>query len=222
MRLIPRYAIIPTRNRFNVFNQCYEAIRGQVDRVIVINNGDEPLDDYMDTGDLTVIHDKTQPVNLSRLWNAGLSMARHLANTSSNFKWDVAILNDDCIVPDAWFEAVAGQMRQMKVAAGCSGGPGISMPILHTQPGPVPLHTRMQGFAFILAGEFGVRANEQLHWYFTDDHVDWLSRQKGGMVMVPGFQVDHLYPNGQMTEELQVQTAKDAEKFVAYWGMRPW
>lgn len=217
-RTVPRYCVIPTRNRPDVFRQAYDAISTQVDEIIVINNGDEPLVG----NDAIEIMKREQPPNLSKFWNIGLKFSNQLAEHAEAKKWDVAIINDDCIVPEGWFDAVSNTMRSMNVAAGCSGGQR-GYPILHTQPGPVGLETRMQGFAFVLAGEKGARANEQLKWYFTDDHLDWLSRKLGGMVMVPGFHVCHLYPNGQMTPELQEQIAKDAAKFTAYWGgMRPW
>jgi hypothetical protein len=51
--------------------------------------------------------------------------------------------------------------------------------------------------------------------------MDWESRKLGGMVMIPGFQVKHLYENGQMTPELQVQISHDANRFKEIYGMMP-
>jgi len=96
------------------------------------------------------------------------------------------------------------------------------MPVFHTHVGPVPLQTRLQGFAFILPGEQGLRANEDLRWYFSDDWIDWEARRRGGMVMIPHMNVTHLYPNQQMTPELQVFCAEDAAKFHALYGQMPW
>ena len=136
-------------------------------------------------------------------------------------KYDVAIINDDVIVPEGWFDAVAGKMREFKAAAACSGGT-TGMPVFHTHSGPVPLHTRMQGFAFILAGESGLRADEQFRWYCGDDDLGWRAAGVGGMVMIPGFPVNHLYPNQQVTPEIQVLIAEDMQRFVDKWGQRPW
>jgi glycosyltransferase involved in cell wall biosynthesis len=208
-----RIAVIPTRNRTAVLKLCVEAISNQADAVIVVDNGDvDPVIDY----ETAVIRFDKQPPNLSHLWNLGLGGAQIMGAPI----WDVAILNDDAIVPEGWFDAVATKMREMRAAAACSGG--YTMPVLHTQPGPVGLATRMQGYAFVLRGELGLRANEDLHWYFTDDYLDWESRKLGGMVMVPGFHVQHLYPNQQMTPELHEQVARDAQTFVDLYGMRPW
>jgi len=231
---IPRFAVIPTKpqtiDRIILLERCLNAIAPQVDQVFVIDNtkdgmiGVGPVPEPLDN--VLFVHDPVDPVNLSQLWNVGLDNARvflhnHTDSGDTSPKWDVAILNDDAIVPPGWFDAVASRMRMLQAAAGCSGGRR-TFPHLHHHPGRVPLETRMTGWAFILAGEKGARANEQLHWWFGDDHLDWLSRQLGGMIMIPGFDVEHLTANNQMTPELHEQTGKDAATFKAYWGDTPW
>ena len=222
---IPRYAIIPTNGR-ECLKQCLDAIMPQVDEAIVIwTKSTEELNALVDLGfnNVTFIGENLE-LNISKWWNLGLDFCRdfgHLmvsANTTG--KCDVAIINDDVIVPEGWFDAVAGKMREFKAAAACSGGSG--MPVLHTHSGPVPLHTRMQGFAFILAGESGLRADEQFRWYCGDDDLGWRAAGVGGMVMIPGFHVNHLYPNQQVTPEMQGLIAEDMQRFVDKWGQRPW
>jgi hypothetical protein len=96
------------------------------------------------------------------------------------------------------------------------------MPVLHSQDAPPPLETRMQGFAFILAGELGLRADEQFVWYCGDDDLGRRAAIAGGMVMVPGFHVNHLYPNGQVNDELAAAIPGDMQRYVDKWGGRPW
>lgn len=222
MRLIPRIAVIPSNGR-DCLNQSLAAIRGQVDHVFLVLNGDSStLSDWAlpNLDDVTGVWSPVSD-NISKWWNLGLAMAHGFAADRQVLTWDVAIINDDVIVPEGWFDRVSGVMRQMQVAAACSGGRG-PWPVLHTRPGPVNLLTRMQGFAFMMAGEKGLRADEDLVWWAGDDDLDWRARQAGGMVMVPAFHVDHLYPNGQMTPERHVQAAKDMATFEAKWGKRPW
>lgn len=217
----PTFAIIPTNGR-DCFRRCLEAVYDQVDRVYVVEGGPDAkvLNDGFDDYDFTIIREPE--LNISRWWNLGLQLIANRARATNLAKWNVVILNDDAIIHPQWVRTVEAAMRGMGVAAGCTGSP-TPIPTLHTQPGPVGLATRMQGFAFMLAGEKGVRANEQLKWYFSDDHVDWLSRQQGGMVCLPGNLVEHLYPDGQVTPEIQEQIARDAHTFTQYWnGMRPW
>lgn len=222
---IPRAAIIPSNGR-DCLLDAVEAIRGQVDKVLVVWTSQQghnqvfpqwaerPPDKVMVLYDLQSLKE----VNISRWWNLGLNWTQRQVDAP---KWDVAVINDDAIVPEGWFDAVSATMRQLGVAAGCSGSTA-GMSVLHTVAGPVNLATRMQGFAFMLAGERGLRANEQLKWFFTDDYIDWESRKLGGMVMVNGFHVKHLHENGQVTPEIQAQIAVDAQTFVDLYGMRPW
>lgn len=199
------------------------AIQPQVDYTILIYTSPYVEGEFRPApGQGAALRDLRTP-NISRWWNQGFKVADtvHSLFEGTAKEWDVAVINDDVIVPEGWFYAVSNKMREMRAAAACSGGPG-NMPTFHTHPGPVSLLTRMQGFAFMVAGEKGIRANEELRWYFSDDWIDWESRRNGGMVMIPGFHVNHLYPNQQMTPELQVFCAEDAAKFQALWGMMPW
>lgn len=199
------------------------AIQPQVDYTIIVYTVPYRDGEFRPVaGQGAALRDLRSP-NISRWWNQGFDLAKRVNDLSDGAtkEYDVAVLNDDVIVPEGWFDAVATKMREMRAAAACSGAPAV-VPIFHTHAGPVPLHTRMQGFAFMVAGEKGIKANEEFRWYYSDDWMDWESRRNGGMVMVPGYNVTHLYPNGQMTGELQVFCAEDAAKFQALWGMMPW
>lgn len=213
----PTFALIPTNGR-PCFKECLAAIGRQVSDVVVVEGG--PDAQILDPDGFSIIREPE--LNISKWWNLGLTLIESRMKQDGIKRWDVAILNDDTIVPPGWMEAVTSAMREENAAAGCSGGTAVPHRIVHRQPGPVGLITRMKGFAFVLAGGKGVRANENLRWYFSDDHVDWLSRKLGGMVMIPGFGVEHLHPNEQMGPELQAMVPEDAARFVAFWGARPW
>ena len=217
-----KFVVVPSNGRA-CLKDCLAAITPQVDYTIIIYTAPYVEGELRPAlGHGAALRDLRSP-NISRWWNQGLNLAEtvHVLQPDTADAYDIAVLNDDVIVPEGWFNAVSEKMRDMRAAAACSGGPH-NMPIFHTKPGPVALDTRMQGFAFVLAGEKGIRANEEFRWYFSDDWLDWECRRNGGMVMVPGYHVQHLYPNGQMTAELQVFCAEDAGKFLATWGMMPW
>ena len=212
-----RFAIIPTNGR-PCFKLCLEAVEGQVNQIVVVEGGPDADLQGVDEGFSFI---REPELNISKWWNLGLTLCASKAKALSIQHWDAVILNDDVIVPPGWVKAVSDGMRAAGAAAGCSGAPGPHV-VVHHQPGPVGLATRMVGYAFILAGEKGVRANEQLRWYFSDDHVDWMARKAGGMAMIPGYPVNHLHPNAQMSGELHATVPEDAARFAAYWGMRPW
>jgi hypothetical protein len=218
-----RYVIIPSNGR-ECLRQAVDAIAPQVDRITIIRTDRTTLgwEQYI-TDRCGVLTEVDQGINISRWWNAGLDFyGEHWHGLhGEGDKYDVAILNDDTIVPEGWFDAVAGQMRD-KRAAGASSGSPIGMPILHRHSGPRPLDQRMQGFAFIVAGETGIRADEQFAWYCGDDDLEWRLSAGGGVVVIPGFPVQHLYPNGQVTPEIHELIAKDMQSFVDKWKTRPW
>jgi hypothetical protein len=217
----PRYAIIPTNGRA-CLKDAMAAIQPQVDTVILVYTVDQTDGEILPSPG-RLLRDTTKPVNISRWWNRGLVAASEdMFHSDLPAKWDVAILNDDAIVPEGWFEAVAGGMRRFGGAAACSGARFGYTEIL-TKPGPVPgWPNPLQGYAFMLAGEEQLRANEDLHWYFSDNYIDWESRKLGGTVVLPDYPVQHLYANGQMSPDLQVRVQVDAQNFVDLYGMRPW
>jgi hypothetical protein len=212
--------IIPTNGR-ECLRQAVEAIEDQVDEVILVATPGKT--ELFEFSDIIVSHDGT--VNISKWWNLGLNMVatymvRHWPSAP---RYDVAIINDDVIVPPGWFDAVSTKMREMRAAAACAGS-RLMMPELYTHVGPVTgISNPLEGFAFIVAGELGLRANEDIPWYFSDNYMDWESRKLGGTLVIPGFNVQHLYPNGQMTNDFLILNAQGIQAFVdLYGGLRPW
>ena len=221
-----RFAVIATANRPHILGDAITSITDQVDEIYVIDNGlQTPVPtDIHDTNDKVYIAqvDMSGGLNLSKLWNIGLDLAA--AQVEPDEEYEVAVINDDAIVPPGWFDAVVAVMRECGAAAGCSDpNSAIAYPMLHTEPGPVGLQTRMCGWAHIHAGEKGLRYDEDLKFWFGDDSMCWTARQNGGMVMIPGFPVANQFPNGQMTPELHHQAGLDRETFGRKWNNRyPW
>lgn len=218
--MIPRYAVVTTYNRPDVALDCIGSIGHQADTIFVVDNGDEkPMPEAEDT--LTpyyLLPYPEQPVNLSRLWNLGIRAAAADAERMGVDKWDVAIFNDDCIVPGDWFVRVQAEMRHTTAVACCTG------PLTHftQQVGAVPLHMRLTGWAFMLRGEAALLADEQFEWWCGDDDIDWTARQRGGMLMIRGGAVTNRFPNGYTTGHRAERIAVDMENFVAKWGQRAW
>jgi hypothetical protein len=96
--------------------------------------------------------------------------------------------------------------------------------ILHTQAAPVPLSQRITGYAFMLRGEAGLRADESLVWWAGDDDLGLQAQAAGGALLVPGIPVEHRAPDVQTNASpvLTAQAGRDMDTFVAKWGVRPW
>lgn len=217
-----RAAVIPTRNRHEMLADCINSVVDQVDRVIVIDNGSDPqVDPDPWQGKVGVLYVALDPPNISMFWNIGLSVA---AQASPTDEWDVAVLNDDVVVPPGWVDTLSVRMRATSAVLAYPDQAGGRAEILHTVPGPVPLGQRITGYAFMLRGELDLRADESMAWWFSDDSLDWEARQRGGSLLVPGIPVQHRAPDVQTNArpELVEQTRRDRETFINRWGKAPW
>jgi hypothetical protein len=193
-----RFAVIPTRDRPEDFADCVRAIAPQVGLVIAIDHrsgyvgGQQPVM-------ACVGYDEDLP-NISRMWNLGLTTAHELAEGRP---YDVAVLNDDVIVPPDWFDRVADTMHKAGAVAGC---------IRRT------FDPRMTGYAFILNGDAGLLADEQFQWWYGDDDLRIRAEAAGGVAYAYGEDVEHRHPNSTTVGELASIAAQDRERFERKWN----
>lgn len=219
--------VIPTRDRPEAFARCLAAVGPQVDLVVVVAHMNPT---YVGALALSTAHEHfvqidyaEDPPNISRMWNRGLALSRSWMRGAYAYdSYDVAVLNDDAIVPADWFDTITAAMRKTGAAAGFALSSGQHAPILHTQPRPTNLHTVMTGWAFILDGDKHLFADEQFEWWYGDTSLDWEARTRGGVIGVPGLPMEHLYPNSTTVGELAEIAGQDRQRFAAKHGQTPW
>lgn len=210
-----RFAVIPTRDRPTEYRSCYDAIRPQVDDVVSICHSPQAL--HYSSG-VPIRYDAPLP-NISAMWNLGLECLDRFFHID----YDVAILNDDAIVPGGWFDRIIEAMDETGAVAGSAdqfGRPLLQLLTTRTNP---DISRRLSGFAFILDGSAGLRADEQFQWWWGDTDLDWRARMNGGTVLVPGVKVDHPENGGGTTVGRLAEIAgQDRERFIQKWGSAPW
>lgn len=220
-----RTAVIPTRDRHDLVADCIRSVIDQVDTVIVVDNlSSPPVDIEPWHGKVRCVWAPLDPPNISTLWNIGITLAETQAARASAAQWDVAVLNSDVTVPPGWVGALSSAMRSTTAVLAYPDQHGGTKQALHIKAGPIDLRTRITGYAYMLRGEAGLRLDETLAWWFGDDDLDWVAREQGGALLVPGLAVEHRCPNGSMYErpELHAQAARDRETFRQKWGQTPW
>jgi hypothetical protein len=220
-----RAAVVPVRDRHDLLTECVGSVIDQVDRVIIIDNrSDPPVDVGPWFGKAAVVRVPLDPPNLSTFWNTGIALADAAAHRAGAEAWDVAVLNSDVVVPPGWVSRLSAAMRATPAVLAYPDQHGGQRQILHTKPGPVDLRQRITGYAYLLRGEEGLRLNESMRWWYSDDDLDWQARQHGGALLVPGIPVEHRDPNGAMRDrpELHQQAARDRATFKTKWGRTPW
>lgn len=220
-----RAAVIPARDRHDMLADCINSVVDQADRVIVIDNlSNPPIEPEPWDGKVAVAALPIDPPNISTLWNVGLALADAAAHRAGAAAWDIAVLNSDVIVPAGWFGALSVAMRATTAVLAYPDQHGGQRQILHTRAEPIDLRQRITGYAYMLRGEAGLRLDESMAWWFSDDSLDWEAREKGGALLVPGIPVEHRCPNVSTNErpELAEQTGRDRATFQAKWGRTPW
>lgn len=214
-----RYAVVTTNGR-DCVQECLDAIGPQVNRIILVTHRCNPSFS-IGSGATTLISYDEHPPNISRMWNLGLSEAERLA-WKEHMSYDVAVLNDDAIVPEHWFTTIVSAMRSQRCIAGSMDQYRmLAHPQVFREPVGISLRLRMSGFAFVLDGTFGLRLDEQFRWWYGDDDLEWRARQEGGVVRVPGEPVEHLYPGGTTHGILSRIAGDDRRRFKKKWGRTP-
>lgn len=220
------WAIVPSSGR-PYLDDLLISLATQVDDVLVVaNNWQRPegARALRDSGAPVDLLDGPDEQNISRWWNLGVDAFAEQARACGETEWDVLVVNDDVICPPGFVETLSTRMRATTAVLAYPDQAGGRDEILHTEPGPVPLSKRITGYAFMLRGETGLRFDESMAWWASDDDLDWQARERGGALLVPGIPVEHRYPNGSMYErpELQAQAGRDMETFRTKWGKTPW
>ncbi len=217
-----RAAVIPARDRHDMLADCIASVVDQVDRVIVIDNlSDPPICPEPWHGKVAVVSAPIDPPNISTLWNIGIALADTSSPTDT---WDIAVLNSDVVVPPGWITTLSTAMRSTTAVLAYPDQFGGRQQILHTKAEPIDLRQRITGYAYMLRGEAGLRLDESMAWWFSDDDLCWRAREAGGGLLVPGIPVEHRCPNVSTNErpELAAQTGLDRETFQQKWGRTPW
>jgi hypothetical protein len=202
-----RVAVVTTRDRPDDYRDCVAALAPQVHYLITIAHMHPSY--VWDV--LEVQHDRLEglqvvpyyedPPNISRMWNMGLDSAPYAA---VGRPYDVAVLNDDAVVSPTWFEDVTRAMHGAGSAAGC---------VARSDDG------RMSGFAFILNGDKGLRADEQFQWWYGDDDLERRARDAGGVMQIWNrATVEHRHPNSTTTGALAEIAEQDGIRYQEKWG----
>lgn len=233
---VPRYAIIPTHNRPAKLLSLVVSLGSQCDRIVIVDNASTPPVDEKhlqasvpEHCTVEVIRDEEQPPNLARLWNVMFDRCAELARDENTnvyetlylTKWDVAVFNDDSVVPAGWYDTVATALREHETAAVAhTGDRPVAKPDL-VESYPYARDRRMAPHAFVVRGELGLRADESMRWWCFDDDFNRQAIDKGGVLAVPGPVVVNSQANQSTSGVLAEQAQKDLATFAAKWGTTP-
>lgn len=223
---VPRYAIIPTHNRPQLLTALVASLGKQCDEIIVLDNASEPKVNYGaldlavgDDCDIWLIRDEEQPPNLARFWNVMFDDVAERAKGKGLTEWDVAVLNDDSIVPAGWYDACSNGLRGHETAVIAHTWPTTPALLTELRLDPNP-YNRMAPHAFVIRGEAGFRADERLRWWYQDSDIDYRARLGGGTLSVDGPRVVNARANTTTVGPLAKQAHADRAVFAEKWAGR--
>lgn len=200
-----RFAGTPTRDRAQMYAEMRANVDPQVDHFITVTTGPEARE-YA-SGELI---DFAGPWNISECWNLILDRAHEIA---AGRPYYVAIMNDDALVADDWFDRMVEAIERDSSA-------GASTP---RQPGKM---RSIFGGAFVVKGALGIRLSGVARHYYSDDEIQKLCQRVGGFSIVPGVHAVNRLANHstRTSREIQQMNAEDWPKFHALYGMpeSPW
>ena len=186
-----RFAVIPTGNRPDDYANVVKWCEDHDTTVITIATSQE-AESYA-KGEVIVSHD----FNIQKWWNLGIDRATKLGATT------IAILNDDAIMPDDWFDFIEPRLVDHSGASGLRFG----------------THAKISGYAFALNANDGIRADERFVWWYGDDDIEQQCRNKRGFLIIPGFEVGNKYANSS-APMMRKQIRRDRWSYQNKWGIR--
>lgn len=209
-----------------MLDDLIDSLKEQAYDVIVVANNwqrPDPAGWLESSGLPVVVAEGGDDRNISRWWNIGLDLVAQHAGWMGATEWNVLVVNDDVVCPPGFVDTLAERMRATSAVLAYPDQAGGRQEILHTEAAPVPLSQRITGYAFMLRGESGLRADESMAWWFSDDSLDWEARERGGALLVPGIPVQHRAPDVQTnaSPELTAQAGRDRQTFINRWGKAP-
>lgn len=205
----PTYAVIPVRDRHEHTLALIAQLGLPPERIIVIDNGSTvPARDVVPPG-VRVIERPDR--NMSEFWNIGLELAAAEQPGPHN----VALLNNDLSVPSGFLAALANGLRVRPDHLIAYPDHERRLP-----PGICDPVGRMSGYAFMLRGEAGLRADPQFVWWYGDNDLEQQARARGKVVCVGGLHLHHLEHNRATaaSPELTALTEQDQVRYQAKWG----
>lgn len=201
-------------------NSTLDMLGFRKEHVVIVANGENPPTQE-EIPSATVIQYPTLEYCMPNWWNMGLDYVQDIAGPVHN----VFIFNADTYADYSTVTVLGTVLRDKDLAA-------VGPDRFNTLPRGFVLQNdrlepeynqayRMTGYAFVLRGELGLRADPKFrHWYLDDD-LEWQARANGGVGMVGGLTVGHPPAGNPLSPTLQQWAAEDREKFKVKWGNYP-
>ena len=215
----PTYVVMAGKNRHEMTANLLVQLQQQNPNGIALfdNGSDPPYPDAVPAAGWS----------LHRMWNEGLQLAEQTARQAGAKHWNVLVINNDVSVPPDFLQRLEAGLRDHPdhwIAYPDYHG-GIPAGVAAITQGDQDGDGRsLSGWAFMLAGESGLRFDEQFAWWYGDSDIQRQAEAAGKhVVAVGGCHCEHLDPMRSTIEDpvRLAQAEEDEAKFAAKWNLDP-
>lgn len=204
-------------SRLTLLKRMLKSLEHPKDHVVVVSTLPEPVTraDVEEYADHVVLCPFSE-MYIAKWWNTGLDYVDKLAE----MEHEVLVISSDWIGNCDSVAMLANFLRanSLTMVGPNPHSPEVCILELSTPPHP---HSRVPGGCWMIAGESGLRVDEEFRWWYSDDDFDMQARKRSGSGIIPGTGLVGA-PDTALSD-LQVRWAQeDRQRFVSKWGREPW
>lgn len=213
------WVVVPCqRSRLDLLRRLLDSLEHPKNHVVIIATQPDSLG-FADIGghaDHIVLAHRTEQY-ISTWWNLGLNYVREFAEKREH---EVFVVSSDNVGRPDSIAMLATFMRDNNLAM-VGPNPWQDFARIFRIEHARGCHDRVPGGCWMLAGESGLRVDEQFRWWYSDDDLEMQAREHSGAGILPGTGLI-AGPDTELSLEKQLWAVQDRRKFVEKWGKQPW
>lgn len=218
------WVVVPCpRSRLDELRSLLAQLDQSPHRVVVVTTLPDPIGTVDIAGFATHLVLFERPGMWFSAWvNAGLNYIDQVrAGAAYHPPFNVLVIGSDARGTKDSVEALANAMDQRNlVMCGPNYNPrATGVDILNDRPRTV--HDRVPGSCFMLAGEYGLRMDEQFRWWYSDDDLEMQARAAGQVALVADTGLMH-DTDHMLNAEQAEHAIEDRIRFVIKHSIEPW
>ncbi len=189
-----------------------------VDRTVVVTTLPELIEPD-DLSGVTLLESPEPEVNTSRWWNTGLDWIEQHHEPGP---YDVLCMEADVRIEWSTLARLRMVLRNYNLAMVGADCHGVVTTAVETRYDldPWTEEHSIPGGCMLVAGELGLRFDEQFRWCCAAEDFEWQHRKAAGTGLVRGLTIEH-GPRRPLTGERAEHAEEDRQRFVAKWGGPP-
>jgi hypothetical protein len=186
------------------------------ERTVVVTTNPHPIDCVELAAEAFVLLSPEPGINIARWWNTGLDW---IAERQAGVPYEVLCMESDVRIDSSTLSWLRFALRAYDLAMVGADWYGVASDEVEVRRDLVPetVEHRIPGVCMLIAGELGLRFDDQFRWWYADDDFEWQHRKAGGTGLVKGTTIEH-GPGRPLADERAAYALIDYQRFVAKWG----